>query len=164
MATAGRPPKNSINCRKSAAGAWRRLTIQRPKVSAPKKFRLPDSCGTQLKPFQAAIRDKLCMGKIVVRAIANVIILIGVFLLGRGLYYGLSGVLAQHYFTQSQGSVIQNVYALGLSLPIPLHIIAVGWVLQLRWLSPAWARATRWGIVLSGCWLGIALAIRWLAL
>jgi hypothetical protein len=118
----------------------------------------------QLKHFQAAVRDKLCMGKIVVRTLANVIILIGFFLLARVLYYGLSGVLAQQYFTQSQGSVIQNVYALGLSLPIPLHIIAIGLVLQLRWLSPIWARGTRWAIVVSGCWLGLALAIRWLAL
>jgi len=118
----------------------------------------------QRKHFQAAIRDKLCMGKIVVRVIANIIILIGFFLLGRILYYGLSGVLAQQYFTQSQGSVIENVYALGLSLPIPLHIIAVGLVLQLRWLSPIWAQGTRWAIVVSGCWLCLALAIRWLAL
>ena len=118
----------------------------------------------QLKHFQATVRDKFCMGKILVRVIANIIILIGFFFLGRVLYYGLSGVLAQQYFTTPHGSVIQNVSALGLGLPIPLHIIAVGWVLQLRWLSPAWARAARWGIVLSGCWLGIALAIRWLAL
>jgi hypothetical protein len=104
------------------------------------------------------------MGKIVVRAIANVTILIGFFFLGRALYYGLSGVLAQQYFTQPQGSVIQNVYALGLSLPIPLHIITVGWILQLKWLSPIWARGARWAIVVSGCWLGLALAIRWLAL
>jgi hypothetical protein len=104
------------------------------------------------------------MGKIVVRAIANVIILIGFFFLGRVLYYGLSGVLAQQYFTQSQGSVIQNVYALGLSLPIPLHIIAVGMVLQLRWLSPIWTRGARWAVVGTGGWLGLALGIRWLAL
>ena len=118
----------------------------------------------QLKFFQAVIRDKLFMGKIVVRVIANVIILIGFFLLGRVLYYGLSGILAQQYFALSQGSMIQNVYALGLSLPIPLHIIAIGLVLQLRWLSPIWARGTRWAIVVSGCWLGLALAIRWLVL
>jgi hypothetical protein len=104
------------------------------------------------------------MGKIFVRVIANITILIGFFLLVRVLYYGLSGVLAQQYFTTPQGSMIQNIYAFGLSLPIPLHIIAVGLVLQLRWLSPTWARATRWGIVLSGCWLGLALAIRWLVL
>ena len=118
----------------------------------------------RLKRFQAAIRDKFCMGKIFVRVIANITILIGFFLLVRVLYYGLSGVLAQQYFTTPQGSMIQNIYAFGLSLPIPLHIIAVGLVLQLRWLSPTWARATRWGIVLSGCWLGLALAIRWLVL
>ena len=118
----------------------------------------------QLKHFQAAIRDKLSMGKIIVRVIAIIIIFAGFLLLGGVFYYGLSGGLAQQYFTPPQGSVIQNIYALGLSLPIPLHIIAVGLVLQLRWLSPPWARATRWGIVLSGCWLGLALAIRWLAL
>jgi len=104
------------------------------------------------------------MGKMVVRVIANITILIGIFLLIRVLYHSLSGVLAQQYFTPSQGSVIQNVYALGLSLPIPLHIIAIGLILQLRWLSPIWARGTRWAIVVSGCWLGLALAIRWLAL
>ena len=104
------------------------------------------------------------MGKMVVRVIANITILIGIFLLIRVLYHGLSGVLAQQYFAPSQGSVVQNVYALGLSLPIPLHIIAIGLVLQLRWLSPIWARGTRWAIVVSGCWLGLALAIRWLAL
>jgi hypothetical protein len=118
----------------------------------------------QLKHFQAVIKDKCCMGKIAVRVIANITILIGFFLLGRVLYDGLSGVLAQQYFTPSQGSVIQNVYALGLSLPIPLHMIAIGLVLQLRWLSPILAQGTRWGIVVSGCWLGVALAIRWLAL
>ena len=104
------------------------------------------------------------MGKIVIRIIANVIILIGLFLLGRVLYYGLNGVLAQQYFAPPQGSVIQNAGALGLGLPIPLHIIAVGLVLKLRWLSPAWARGARWAVVGSGCWLGLALAIRWLAL
>ncbi len=104
------------------------------------------------------------MGKIVVRIIADVIILIGLFLLGRVLYYGHSGVLAQQYFAQSQGSTIQNIYALGLGLPIPLHIIAVGLVLQLRWLSPGWTKCARWAIVISGCWLGFALGIRWLVL
>jgi len=104
------------------------------------------------------------MGKIVVRTIAHVIVFVGFFLLGRVLYYGLNGGLAQQYFAQSQGSAIQNVYALGLSLPIPFHVIAIGLVLQLRWLSPIWTRGARWAIVLSGCWLGLALAIRWLAL
>jgi len=118
----------------------------------------------QLKHFQTAVRDNLSMGKIFVRVIANVIVLIGFFLLGRVLYYALNGVLAHQYFPQSRGSVIQNVYALGLSLPIPFHIIAVGLVLQLRWLSPIWARGTRWAIVGSGCWLGTALMIRWLVL
>jgi amino acid permease len=104
------------------------------------------------------------MAKVVVRVITNIIIIIGFILLGRVLWYGLNGVLAQQYFPPAQGSVIKNAYALGLSLPIPLHVIAVGMVLQLRWLSPTWARMARWAVVVSGCWLGLALGVRWLAL
>jgi len=104
------------------------------------------------------------MGKTVVRAIANVVILVGFFFLARVLYYSLNGELAQRYFASASVAPIHSAYALFLSLPVPLHIIAVGLVLQLKWLSPPWGRAARWGVVVSGCWLGLALAIRWLAL
>jgi hypothetical protein len=93
------------------------------------------------------------MGKTAVRVIANVVILVGLFFLARVLYYGLP-----------PGSPTQSAYAFFLSLPIPFHIIAVGLVLQLKWLSPLWRRAARWAVVISGCWLGLALAVRWLAL
>jgi hypothetical protein len=104
------------------------------------------------------------MGKTVVRVIANVVILVGFFFLARVLYYGLAGDLAQRYFAPTPGSPTQSAYAFFLSLPIPFHIIAVGLVLQLKWLSPLWRRAARWAVVISGCWLGLALAVRWLAL
>jgi uncharacterized BrkB/YihY/UPF0761 family membrane protein len=104
------------------------------------------------------------MGKIVVRVIANLVILIGFLLFGRVLFNSASGALAQQYFGTSTQTWIQNVYALGLSLPIALHIISVGLILQLRWLPSGWARAARWAIVVSGCWLGAALGIRWLVL
>lgn len=104
------------------------------------------------------------MGKIIVRVIANGVILVGFFFLVRVLYFGLNGDLAQRYFAPAPGSLIHSAYALLLSLPVPFHIIAVGLVLQLKWLSPLWRRAARWGVVISGCWLGLALAVRWLAL
>ena len=118
----------------------------------------------QLKHYQTAVRNNLCMGKIVVRVTANLVILIGFFLLGRVLYRIASGVLAQQYFATSEGSWIQNIYALGLSLPVAFHIISVGLILQLRWLSPMWAKGARWAVGLSGGWLGLALGIRWLVL
>jgi len=104
------------------------------------------------------------MGSIVVRVTANLVILIGLFLLGKVLYNSAGGVLVQHYFASPQGGWIENLYALGLGLPIPLHVISVGMVLQLRWLSPPWAKGARWAVVVSGCWLALALGIRWLAL
>ena len=118
----------------------------------------------QLISSQAATWDSLAMGKIVVRVTANIIILIGLFLLGRVFCNSLSGTAAQHYFGNLPTTGLQNVYALGLSLPVPLHAISVGLVLQLRWLPPIWVKAAWWGIVISGCWLGLALAIRWLVL
>ena len=100
----------------------------------------------------------------VVRITANLAILIGFFLLGRVLCHSQSGALAQQYFRTSPESWILNVYALGLGLPLPLHVISVALVLQLRWLSPIWAKRARGAVVVSGCWLGLALGVRWLAL
>lgn len=101
------------------------------------------------------------MAKIVVRVTSNLVILIAFFLLGRVLYKTASGVLAQQYFATSQVSWLQNIYALGLSLPVAFHVFSIGLILQLRWLSPIGAQAARFAIVVSGCWLGLALVIRW---
>ena len=117
-----------------------------------------------LRHFRIRVRDKIYMGKTVVRAIANVVILVGLFFLARVLYDSLNGDLTQRYVAPASEAPIHSAYALFLSLPIPLHIIAVGLVLQLKWLSPPWRRAARWAVVVSGCWPGLALAIRWLAL
>jgi len=104
------------------------------------------------------------MRKMVVRVTANIVILIGLYLLGRVWCNSFSGAAAQQYFGTSAVSGIQNFYALSLGLPIPLHVISVGLVLQMHWLSPRWTKFARWAIVISGCWLGLALAIRWLIL
>ena len=104
------------------------------------------------------------MGRIVVRVIASTVILIGLYLLGRVLCNSFSGAAAQYYFGTSPLSNIHNIYSLGLGLPIPLHVMAIGLVLQLRWLSHGWARFARRAIVISGCWLGLALGVRWIVL
>jgi hypothetical protein len=104
------------------------------------------------------------MGKTAIRVIANVVVLVGLIFLARVLYNGLNGALAQQYFAPVTVSPVHSAYALFLGLPIPLHIIAVGMFLQLKWLLPPWARAVRWAVVISGCWLGVALGVRWLAL
>jgi cytochrome c biogenesis protein CcdA len=104
------------------------------------------------------------MGKMAVRVTSNIVILIGLYLLGRVLCNSFSAAAAQQYFGTSAVSGVPNFYALGLGLPIPLHVISVGLVLQMRWFSPWWTKFARWAIVISGCWLSLALGIRWLVL
>jgi uncharacterized membrane protein YgdD (TMEM256/DUF423 family) len=104
------------------------------------------------------------MGRIVVRIIANIVILFGLFLLGRVLCKSFSGAAARQYFGTPPETWIENAYALGLGLPVALHIISVGLVLQRNWLSAAGAKWAKGAVVVSGCWLGLALAIRWLFL
>jgi len=104
------------------------------------------------------------MRKVLMRAGASFVILVGIFLLGKVLYHGASGVLARQHFGLSPTAWPQYIYASALSLPVPLHIISVGLILQQRWLPSGWAKAARWAAVVSGCWLGVALAYRWLVL
>lgn len=100
----------------------------------------------------------------IARAVANVLIVVGLFLLVRVLNNAVTGSLVGQLFAQSQGSWIRNVYALGLSLPVPFHVISVGLVLQRRWLPPLWTRVVWLAVVVSGCWLGAALGIKMLVL
>ena len=104
------------------------------------------------------------MFKIILRSIAIVVIAAGLFLLIRLLFSAASGNLAAMYFAEPQGSWMRNVFALGLGLPVPLHVISVGFFLQLRWLSPFWAKLARIAVVVSGCLLGVVLGIRVLVL
>ncbi len=85
----------------------------------------------------------------VLRTVASVIIVVGLCLLAKDLYNAITGP-----------PVLDTVYALGLALPIPFHIISIGLFVQKRWLSPRWARIAWFAIVISGCWLGVSLAIR----
>ncbi len=100
------------------------------------------------------------MFKTIPRAIANLIIFVGLFLLVKIIYHAATGSLTAQIFAAAQESWIRRVSALGLSLPLPFHVISVGLILQRRRLSPPWARATWIAVVVSGCWLGAALGIK----
>ena len=100
------------------------------------------------------------MFKIIPRAIANLVILVGLFFLFKILYSAATGSLTAQLFAASPESWIKCVSALGLSLPLPFHIISVGLILKRKWLSPPWASAAWIAVVVSGCWLGIALGIK----
>ncbi|NIQ38908.1 MAG: hypothetical protein GTN81_10010 [Proteobacteria bacterium] len=104
------------------------------------------------------------MFKTPARIVANLLIAVGLFLLIRILHNAVTGALVSQLFAQSHGSLMRNLYALGLSLPVPVHVISVGLVLQGRWLPPRWARAGWLAAVVSGCWLGAALGIKVLIL
>jgi len=86
--------------------------------------------------------------------------MLGVFLLVRVIYQAASGSLLAQLFPESQQSWANNLYAIGLSIPIPLHVISIGFVLQRRWLPPHWIPIAWLAVVISGCWLGVAVVIK----
>ena len=94
------------------------------------------------------------------RLIANGAIIVGFILLARVIYGASDGTLAARYFPESRVSLPNTILALGLGLPVPLHVISVGLFLKRRWLSPLWIRIALIAVVISGCWLGIALAVK----
>lgn len=104
------------------------------------------------------------MIKMIPRAIANLVILVGLFLLVKILYNAATGSLTAQLFAASPESWTKHVSALGLGLPIPFHIISVGLILQRRWLSPPWKKVAWIVVAVSGCWLGVALGIKLLIL
>jgi hypothetical protein len=95
------------------------------------------------------------------RFIANAAIVCGFFLLVRVIYGASEGTLAAQFFPDSATTSFKTLLTLCLGLPVPLHIISVGMILQRRWLSPAWSRIAMPAVVISGCWLGAAIALKW---
>jgi hypothetical protein len=104
------------------------------------------------------------MSRFPLRIVANIVVAVGLGLLARVIYRAAVGSLSAQLFSQAQGSWILTMLALGLSLPVPFHVISVGYFLQKRWLSPFWAKTVRVAVVASGCWLGAALAVKLLVL
>ena len=104
------------------------------------------------------------MARFTKKPAANIIIAAGLLLLVKVIYSAATGSLSVQLFAQPHGSWLLTMYALGLSLPVPFHVISVGLFLKRRWLSPFWAKAAWAAVVMSGCWLGAALGIKLLVL
>lgn len=100
------------------------------------------------------------MLKSVLRLAGSVAVAFGLYLLARVVFRAYSGALAGQFFPRAAGSWVLTVCALGLSLPVPFHIMSVGLIVQRRWLPPPWARAAWLAVVVSGSWLGAALAVK----
>jgi len=117
--------------------------------------------------FFYAFTAPLSKGKMIrftIRTAANIVIAAGLLLLAKVIYSAATGSLSVQLFAQPQGSWRLTMYALGLSFPVPFHVISVGLILKRRWLSPFWAKAAFSAVVMSGCWLGVALGIKLLVL
>ena len=104
------------------------------------------------------------MFSVIARVVANSVFLVGLFLLVRVLHKSVTGSLVTQFFAQLQGSWIRQLYALGLSLPVPFHVISVEAGSPAEMAFTPFARAVWVAVVVSGCWLGVALGIRVLIL
>ncbi len=100
----------------------------------------------------------------VFKFMANAAIIVGLFLFVRLIYGAANGSLVAQLFPASQESLKHTVIALGLGIPVPLHVVSVGLILQRRRLPNSWARISLPAVVISGCWLGAALAVRFFVL
>ena len=100
------------------------------------------------------------MPRNIIRIIAKIAVAAGLLMLVRVIYHAANGSLVAQLFPESQQSWISNLYAIALSLPVSLHVISVGSVMQRRWLSSHWTRIVWPAVVISGCWLGVALVIK----
>jgi hypothetical protein len=100
------------------------------------------------------------MPGMIVRLIANATILVGFYLFAMMICGAVNGSLAAQLFPESQESVSDTVVALVLGLPLPFHVIAVGLLLQRRWLPHSWAKISFMSVVISGCWLGTAIGMK----
>jgi len=101
---------------------------------------------------------------VLARAGASGVVVVGLLLFARIIHDAAAGSLTAPVFGRPQVSWTCQIYALGLALPVPFHVISVGLILQRRWLSPPWARGAWIATVISGCWLGLALGIKALIL
>jgi hypothetical protein len=98
--------------------------------------------------------------KTAIRVIANIIIAAGVLLFFLVLYNAASDSIPKTLFKVSADSSIWILFAIGISLPVPLHVISIGLFLQKKWLPPRWVIFSWIAIVLSGCWLGVAFLVK----
>ncbi len=100
------------------------------------------------------------MTRLAVRSVGTVVSLAGIGLLGRLLWMAADGSLPAAVLPRADPGGWTPAIALALALPVALHVIAIGLIVQRRWLSVPWKRFAWIAIVSSGCWLGVALVVR----
>ena len=100
------------------------------------------------------------MTRLAVRSVATAVSLVGIGLLGRLLWMAADGSLSAVVLPHAEPGGWTPAVSLALALPVPLHVIAIGLIVQRRWLSVPWKRFAWIAIVGSGCWLGVALVVR----
>ncbi|MDC0336094.1 hypothetical protein OAN24_04260 [Pseudodesulfovibrio sp.] len=100
------------------------------------------------------------------RILASIVSVVGLCLLVLVLMDWHNGILAGDFFPDVKHTPKHHLGGLLLALPVPLHVIFIGLIVQKKWLSPSMARFAWVGIVLSGMWLGVSLAVKlfWLPL
>ncbi len=91
------------------------------------------------------------------RLLASMVSVIGIGLLVIVLMDWQAGTLAPRYFPELEHMTKHHIYGLLLALPVPLHVIFIGLIVQKQWLSPIWQRFAWVGIVTSGLWLGASI-------
>lgn len=94
------------------------------------------------------------------RTLAFTITAAGFLLLLLTFWYWDQGELATRYFPDIDHSPGHHLQGLLLALPVPLHVIFIGLIIQKKHFSSPWQRFAWVGITGSGVWLGISLAVR----
>jgi len=98
----------------------------------------------------------------VFRILASLVSLLGLVLLVTVFVDWQTGYLGGKFFPMTEHDAWHHFLALLLALPVPLHMIFIGLIVQKKWLSPPMARFAWVGIVSSGMWLGVSLLVRML--
>lgn len=93
------------------------------------------------------------------RILASTITVIGICMLILVIADWHNGDLAGRYFSDVEHTSSHHLQGLLLALPIPLHVIFIGLIIQKQWLTPPWARFAWVGIVSSGLWLGASMVL-----
>lgn len=112
-------------------------------------------------PVLSATSDQKDLLRKIIRTVSGIVVLVGIFLLIRVFYNTVNGSLVLQLFPNVENSPWYFAfYAMALSIPVPFHVISVGFVLQKRWISPSWEGVIQRATVISGCMLGVSLAIK----
>ncbi len=91
------------------------------------------------------------------RLFASTVTGVGLCLLVLVFWDWHTGVLAGEFFPDTEHTYKHHLGGLLLALPVSLHVIFIGLIIQKKWLSPPMARFAWVGIVSSGLWLGASL-------